>query len=371
VSEQINVLVVEDNTDMLETYQDTAEDLSVGDLHLELISKKSADEAKSALLSGNFDGAIVDLNLDSTTPGEASGNEILHEIMDKHRFPVLVVSGNLGNLEPKLTDKESDFFKFFSRDTENNEVFNHLIKVYRSGITRILGGRGQIEQRLGEIFWKHLASDFSAWTNEECDTEKTLLRYTVSHMSEYLDIPDGEVRFYHEAEFYIKPPIREHIAAGDIVETNDHKRYLVLSPACDVAVRNAEEGLTSINADRIIVAPLIKVERSMFLEHGLIKESTNSNSLKKTLEEIIKGQRDKLAFLPGYGDMYAAVADFQNPHSWSRDEFQAARRLATISGIFMKDIQSRFSAYYGRQGQPDLNKTELVKNCKTLLSPNG
>ncbi|MEL0584765.1 MAG: hypothetical protein AAES65_07805 [Candidatus Thiodiazotropha sp. (ex. Lucinoma kazani)] len=66
--EQINLLVVEDNQDMFDTYQDTAEELSSDEIHLSLISKKSAGEAKSALLSGNFDGAIVDLNLDPSTP---------------------------------------------------------------------------------------------------------------------------------------------------------------------------------------------------------------------------------------------------------------------------------------------------------------
>ncbi|MEL0584766.1 MAG: hypothetical protein AAES65_07810 [Candidatus Thiodiazotropha sp. (ex. Lucinoma kazani)] len=55
---------------------------------------------------------------------------------------------------------------------------------------------------------------------------------------------------------------------------------------------------------------LIPLDRNKFITRGLIKEDTNTKSIEKTLEEIIKDRRDKLAFLPAYGDMYAAAADF-------------------------------------------------------------
>lgn len=363
----IRLIVVEDNDDMFENYQDTANEKNTDMLRVEIFRQVSADEARRALMSKNFDGAIVDLNLDQTTPMEASGNDVLKEIVDQHRFPVFVVSGNLQNLDSDLREKSSEFLKFFDRETPNDEIFDGLIHIFNTGITKILGGRGQIEQSLGEIFWNHLASDFSIWSMNNGGKERTLLRYTVSHLAEYLDIPDGEDRFYHEAEFYIKPPIKEIVATGDILDLGGRK-YINLTPSCDVALRDNIDGIPMINAGRIILAPLIEVDRNSFIDSGLIKDQDNANNRKKVLEDIIKGKRERFSFLPGYGQICPSAVDFQNIQTYSFQEILSANRIATVSGVFLKDIQSRFSAYLGRQGQPDLDKAKLVSEYKALLS---
>lgn len=38
--------------------------------------------------------------------------------------------------------------------------------------------------------------------------------------------------------------------------------------------------------------------------------------------------------------------------------------IASINSVFHKDIQARFSHYYGRQGQPQLNKDEIINWMK-------
>lgn len=365
--ELMKILVVEDNDDMFESYEDSANDRSTENLRIELTRQKSALGAKEELLSKNFDGAIVDLNLDQSLPMEASGNSVLAEILDRHRFPVFVVSANLQNVDDSLKEKESEFLKFFDREEPNDNVFGRLIGVFNTGITKILGGRGEIEKSLGEIFWNHLASDFGIWSISDDSKERTLLRYTVNHLAEYLDIPDGEDKFYHEAEFYIKPPIKEYVATGDILEFNG-SRFINLSPSCDVAVRDVTEGKPRINADRIVLAPLIDVNRDSFISNGLIADDSNSDVRRKVLDEIIKGKRERFSFLPGYGNILPSAVDFQNIHAYPFEDLQDAKRLATVAGIFLKDIQSKFSAYYGRQGQPDLNKGELLRSYKGLLS---
>jgi len=367
MSKIVRILIVEDNDDQYEAYEDAADEISNDDLKVELERKESADNAKEALLSNDFDGAIIDLNLVSGNPQDASGNDVLSEIIECHRFPVYVVSGNLGNLDDGIRSKKSEFLDFYDREKPNNEIFEKLIKIYSTGITRILGGRGQIEERLGEIFWRHLACNFDVWTSKEEESERTLLRYTVSHLAEYLDVPDGEQRYYHEAEFYIKPTIREHIATGDIVE-RDGGRFIVLSPPCDVAVRSIDNNTPKINAARIILAPLIKIDREDFIKHGIINENTNSGSRKSILKKIISGQRDKYIFLPGYKELSAAAVDLQNLHSVSFEDFLQFKRMATVASPFLKDIQSKFSAYFGRQGQPDMDDEKLLEKYKGLLS---
>jgi len=366
MNQTIKFLVVEDDDGQWETYQDTATDLSTAELSIVLERQTNAGNALSTLLSNNYDGAIVDLNLSRAEPDSAAGNDVLKTITKNHRFPVLVVSGNLANLDPSI--QESGFLKTFTRDTPNDDIFQCLLKIYSTGITRILGGRGQIERLLGDIFWRHLANNFDAWNFGNSDSERTLLRYTVAHLAEYLDLPNGEDKFYHSPEFYIKPPIRQFIATGDIIE-KDQIRYIVLSPACDVAVRNVVDDKPVINAERVLLAPLIPVSRAKFLEKKIISEAHNSEARRKILDEIIKGQREKFVFLPPYEEIYASVVDLQNVYTWDLDQFFTAQRIATISGQFLKDIQSRFASYYGRQGQPDLNKAQLLSDLASKLSP--
>lgn len=370
MAEIVKILVVEDDEDQLQLYRDAAHDKSNLNQQINLVEFRSAEDVREELLSTNFDGAIVDLNLSPGDPSEASGNEVLNEITEKHRFPVLVVSGNLENLDPNIM--LSGFLKTYNRDEGNDAIFDYLLKIHATGITKILGGRGLIEQHLGEIFWRHLACDFDSWDAGGRDSERTLLRYAVGHLFEYLEPPPEEGNgYYHEAEFYIIPPIRKHIATGDIVQL-DGSEYIVLSPPCDVAVRGENNGEPVINAESIILAPLIMLNRQAFIQRKLLHEgdgNDNAGARKKLIADLVKGKREKYIFLPEGRGIGAAIADLQNLCSWSLETFLRAERLATVSGAFLKDIQSRFAAYYGRQGQPDLDKNELISKYMEKLRP--
>jgi len=367
----IHLLIVEDDTAQYETYVDTVRDQE-NSIYFELTRKNNSVDAIAALLSNEFDAAIVDLNLDANDSSEASGNKILEKIVGSHRFPIFVVSGNLGNINEEIRKKKSSFLRFYSRDKPNKEIFDEIQEIYRTGITRILGGRGLIEEKLAGIFWNHLANDLEVWLGNSTSSEKALLRYTINHLSEYLDIPSEKNEYYKDAEFYIKPPIREVIATGDIAELDD-SRYLVLSPACDIAVRKVDNSQKPvINAKRLTLARLIKVNHDDFIENKIMREDDNRRKKESALEKIIKGQQDKYFFLPEYRELAASIVDFQNLHTINFEEYRSKyKRIATIAGPFLKNIQSQFSSYYGRQGQPELNRKELLSKCKDVWSDSG
>lgn len=366
----INLLIVEDDDGQYETYSDTADEMSQSqdDVKFILTRKKDFISAKDGITSKDFDAAIVDLNLKASNATEASGNDVLNEIIGSLRFPVFVVSGNLNMLDEGIRAKKSSFLQFYSRETANEEIFEHIKKICSTGITRILGGRGMIETRLDSIFWNHLANDLDIWINKGISVEKALLRYAVSHLSEYLDMSTGESDYYEEAEFYIKPPIREHISTGDIIE-KEGTRYIVLSPPCDVAVRSiSQDEVPVINASRITIAKLIEVNRNKFVEAGILKPTVANKDAKNRLEKIIKAQEDKYIFIPEYFPLNASVIDLQNLYSIKFSEYGDFIRLATVASPFLKDIQSRFSSYYARQGQPDLDKESLLDKHKDSLN---
>lgn len=370
MKKEIQLLVVEDDDEQYETYMDTAEEMSKSSDGYQFVLTRKTDflSAKNIMTSKGFDAAIVDLNLKASNATEASGNDVLKEIIGSLRFPVFVVSGNLNMLDEGIRTKKSSFLQFYSRETENEDIFGHIKEICSTGITRILGGRGMIEKRLDSIFWNHLANDLDIWINKGISVEKALLRYAVSHLSEYLDMSTGESDYYEEAEFYIKPPIREHISTGDIIE-KEGTRYIVLSPPCDVAVRDiTQNGNPVINASRITIAKLIEVNRSRFEEAGILKPTANNSDAKSRLDKIIKGQEDKYIFLPEYLPLNASVIDLQNLYAINFSEYTDYTRLATVASPFLKDIQSRFASYYARQGQPDLNKKNLLMKHKDSLN---
>lgn len=372
--QELKLLIVEDDDDQFELYTDAIEDINNAAedrVEIKFTREKKSIDALQKISTEKFDGAIIDLNLEDEEDNEASGNIVIRTVLEQHRFPIYVVSGNLGNLDANIENNPSPFIHKYSRDdtVQYVDILNELKEIFKTGITKILGGRGLIEEHLKKIFWGHLANDYKniASTTEQ-SSEKTLLRYALSHLSEYLaEFSDGESRYFHPAEYYIKPPVQKYIATGDIISQNN-KYFINISPACDVAVRKVnEDGTLKINANKVILAPLIPVLRESFLEAEIIKADNTVRTLEKIIGEIVKGQRDKYALLPEYSDLEAKLIDFQNIETIEVNEYQKFKREATVAGIFLKDIQSRFSSYMARQGQPDLDKTALINKYKNLL----
>lgn len=372
--QELKLLIVEDDDDQFELYTDAIDDINDAAedrVEIKFTREKKSIDALQKISTEKFDGAIIDLNLEDEEANEASGNLVIRTVLEQHRFPIYVVSGNLGNLDADIENNPSPFIHKYSRDdaVQYVDILNELKEIFKTGITKILGGRGLIEEHLKKIFWDHLANDYKniASTSEQ-SSEKTLLRYALSHLSEYLaEFNDGESRYFHPAEYYIKPPIQKHIATGDIISQNN-KYFINISPACDVAVRKVnEDGTLKINANKVILAPLIPVLRESFLEEGIIKVTDNLKTVEKIIGEIVKGQRDKYALLPEYSDLEAKLIDFQNIETIEVNEYQGFNREATVASVFLKDIQSRFSSYMARQGQPDLDKSALISKYKNLL----
>lgn len=362
----IRILLVEDERSAIETYQDAANDVPSrhDGLKIDLVHISSAEGALEQLQNGSFDGAIVDLNLNSDNPQEAAGNEVIRAIYKKNRFPVKVITGNLANLDQDLVAEGNPFLTFSDRDgIENDVVFDQFITLYKTGITKILGRKGELETLLGEVFWEHFVKDIDDWGE---GSEKVLLRHTLNHLNEYID---RTLTKYDEREFYIKPPIKKHIATGDVVSKGEEK-YLVVSPACDVTPRNGDGGAIYINADRIILCPLLDISREVWIAKKLIEGDYNTEKRKAAITKIVQSQDPKFHFLPKHGDLHASISDFQNIITCTLEDFMNDYvRIATVSGDFMRDIQSRFTAYIGRQGQPDLDKKELIRSIAPRLTP--
>lgn len=364
------LLIIEDDMSQIEIYQDTVDEYNRKhtDLTIEAIVEKSLENGLQTLKNNIFDGATIDLKL-SPNDNEGKGNEIIKEIRNKHRFPIVVLSGYPDDLVDEFRT-ENSFFRIYPRSSKlYSEIIEDFIKIYNTGVTRILGIRGVINSFLDEIFWNRLSKSIDYWIEQNVpnnNTEKIISRYIITHLGEYLDLDDdGNFENYHVSEIYITPPIRTFLFTGDIVTSTQTKEdYIVLSPACDMA----HEG----KSDCIVLAKIMDLNMDKIKEYkGYLNSS--KDKVKKWGEDGIKALVKnsgslRYHFLPPCNSFKGGFIDFQQIFSEKNDSVVNIKykKVSSISSKFVKDIIARFSNYYARQGQPDINFDEMVEYIRNI-----
>lgn len=355
---ELKLLIVEDTEDLILSYERDIKSYNLAsDVKISALIVKEKDQAISILKDKvqYFDAAIVDLKLDKNgLPDEDySGNEVLREIKGNLRFPVFIITGTPNQLAEDIR-KENSFFKLKPRGEEDNYL-EQLVQIYDTGITQILGKKGEVEKYLNDIFWNHLSTSIDVWINDKSRTskekEKALLRYTLLHMQEYID---EDIEKYHPNEFYITPPVKAELFTGDIVEYRN-QRCLVLTPACDFSQKNADNVL------------FINIKDWDSLDSEFSKRPL-SNSKQTKLKELITNKKPRYHFIPKVDPIDAGFIDFQQKTAIDfnivkeRITKGIVKRVATISNPFLKDIISRYSNYLSRQGSPDFNTDEILNS---------
>lgn len=363
---EIRLFVLEDNKKQAKLYQDTIEEFSKSkNIKITTEFSNNLDDALEKLKKDVFDAAIIDLKLGGTDT-EGKGNKVIKEIRQNLRFPVFVMTGFIGELDTDLRE-ENVFYKTY-RNTDKSifELLEEILGLYNTGITNILGKKGRIESALQDVFWKHIACNMDYWKSEiknPEESERILLRHTLSYLSGYLEIDDkGVFLRFNPAEVYIIPPIIKNTFTGDILKNKaDGKLYAVLTPACDFCQDKAKDVVLAFIEDKDMEC--LAQQKRIFNQN----DGTVSEEQKKDAEETIKkllgnNHSYKYHFLPPTVQFRGGFINFQKISSIKISEIPTSYdRIASITEKFMKDIIARFSHYYARQGQPDLNIDELLK----------
>ncbi|WP_159727109.1 hypothetical protein [Sphingobacterium sp. 18053] len=357
----MRLLIVEDDLTQIQLYKDLIE--SFNRKNAEKITPIIFDnlaDGKNGLSDSDYDAAIIDLKLSANAMDlELEGIQLVDEIIDKLRFPLYIVSGSIGQI-----DRDENFlFKKRARDGDFSKVLSELMGIYNTGITNILGRKGKIDDYLNSIFWKHLSTAMDIWINDETRTsdqkQKTLERYILLHIQEYLDLTtESNFENYHPAEIYITPPVKDKVFTGDLVKENStNKRFLVLTPSCDLAQSKAKD---------ILLAEIESESEGLLAEKiGIIKKNKADKdvlvSVEKELKSLIgNNYSNKYHFLPKYNSIQSGLINFQKLKTCRVRDFEKDfERIASINSNFTKDIVARFSYYYSRQGSPDFDRNEI------------
>ena len=383
----MTLILIEDNVEETQSCQNAVKDFN--DDHkdkkwcIRLETYTNIENASKALENSYFDGAIIDMKL---ADSGNEGNQAL-DVIRKHlkRIPVAIYTGTPDVAD--VTDIPS-IGLFKKADITYGQLIYKFWDIYKTGLTKIMGGKGQIEQSLSQIFIKYLlpkispeptVSEKSNWVSyaeEDPDnTEKALLRYTLNHLIH--ELYKSSENCYPE-EMYIHLPNLEqdqvNVDTGCILQNKDNNKfYIVLSPACDLAEREGGE----CNTDRALLVEIQMLEDILcddyFISncHGGKKLKKRQRSNLESQGEYLSKQQDKdlIKYQRNTKNLYycwlpktscfnnGAVINFRRVSTYSQEELDNSFNspVIQVASPFLKDIISRFSSYYARQGQPDIN----------------
>ena len=397
MTQTLNILVVEDNEDTIAIYERAirTHNRANPDYLFEMETTDTKVDAidKLTRIDKIFDGAIIDLDLNDTKGYDSSsGREVIRVIKEKLRFPVFVISGTIGDLSEDEKE-ENDLYRVVDRNDGSFSFIDEFIKIHATGITDILNRTGKIEEYMNKIYWEHLSTSLRPWmdlqpkegvgvTNFNQEKKQSLIRYVMFHLQEYLDISShsnrDDLSDYFPAEFFITGPIKNKMFTGDIFIYRDC-RYVALTPACD---------FSNSNVDRVLC---VKINEFHEIDDRFKPEGM-SNGGKKELEKYLTNNKTRFHFIPSLyfnNSLYnPGIIDFQNQISFTYKELtedvfeeldeeevsrtseeknmrviksKKAKRIATISQPFLKDLIERYSRYFARQGAPNISR-ELLKD---------
>ena len=331
----LQLLLVEDEDAFVRQYQDVLQDyVDQHGRNIEMRVCKTLADAKSSL-DASIDAAVVDLDLGKDT---TEGGEVIDELKDHFRVPVAVLTGT-----PDDADDKPPVIGVFTKGEHGfDDVLHCLWEPYSIGLTRIMGGRGLLEERLNAVFLGNLLPTLDAWTRygrEDAErTERALLRYALGHLVAGLD---GDETPSYPEEVYLAPPLDNALTTGSLVRQREHETcHVVVTPACDLVLRDGRPNVASI-----ILAEIVP-EETVYTALG-----ANARRQKK-----LRRNNDKYCYhwLPRSQVTNGGYVDFRQLQTVALAKIghEFEHLDARIAPSFVKDIVSRFSAYYARQGQP-------------------
>ena len=373
----LKILFVEDDKEQQDTFKDDVEVFQKQSNNVS-VSFEIAENVREAVTKidesyhgtdESYHGAIIDLQLSGNEEG---GNEIVQILYEEFtKIPIIFVTSFADSV-----NRHPSVINIRRREDGSYHTDLLLFQQLRDiGLTHIIGGGGLIETQLRGVFLENLLPQIDTWirygeTYKETDpkrTEKALLRYTLNHLFQRLEA-DNEL--FLPIEFYLYPPLPDKITTGSVVKEND-KWFVVLSPACDLVARGGGQF-----TERILFVEVEKETDIVDKALNRLRRITDEEEKEKVKEDILQRlSHNNHAFyyhwLPpvkfnipegGHLDFEGGFLNFRKLEALPLKKFRARFKdpLIQISPSFVKDIVSRFSSYYARQGQPDIDSEDFV-----------
>lgn len=357
---EIRLLLVEDTGTDIEACLSTVKVYNKKYEHkINCLVAKTKDEALK-VLDSSFDGAIVDLKLEEGSDS-TEGNDVVADIHSKWRIPLIILSGTPGSAQA-----ECCYLGCFKKgEIEYGDIFDKFYEVYKTGLTKIMGGRGIIEYAMQEIFWGHLLPHLDTWkkySSEGKETERSILRLVLNHLLELLGSDENPA---YPEEVYISPPIQKGFKTGSIVKQKaGNGLFIVMNPACDLVLRAAGQ----MKTDRLL---LVEIDDEAKGYKHILEKLADDDEKKQLLNRFFSNNFSQFYhWLPATSFFPGGFINFRKLSTMSLKQCQRDYDPphTQVSSHFIKDILSRFSSYYSRQGQPDIDYESTIDRIVEVSS---
>lgn len=377
----INFLLIDDEQQQEDIFKEAIDEINADDPSNKLTYKvvKTPEEAMIELYKNYFQAIIIDLKLTnddnkSTDDEQISGNILLNQIIQKEIIPIVVRTG----FPSKVSDKiNQSIVKVIPKEEPLYNVIKELKEKYSDSVFKIFGSRGEINNNIKELFWDVMPNYFASGDNDisplpRDKQETVIIRYISSWFSnkymfdeKYIDVEPIEMYMFPNP---IKQVCTCDIYKKDISEDN-YEYFIVLTPSCDLANKKVDE---------VILCKIKKYDEIRSFVEQLNKYNNESDKgsskAKKAKESLSKWFRNshtdsmRYHFLPKVNKFTGGFVDFRSIISleYNKDSGEIINeeysKVGVITESFKRDIVSRFSSYYHRQGQPEFNCDSILNN---------
>ena len=377
----INFLLIDDEQQQEDIFKEAIDEINTDDPSNKLTYKvvKTPEEAMIELYKNYFQAIIIDLKLTnddnkSTDDEQISGNILLNQIIQKEIIPIVVRTG----FPSKVSDKiNQSIVKVIPKEEPLYNVIKELKEKYSDSVFKIFGSRGEINNNIKELFWDVMPNYFASGDNDisplpRDKQETVIIRYISSWFpnkymfdEKYIDVEPIEMYMFPNP---IKQVCTCDIYKKDISEDN-YEYFIVLTPSCDLANKKVDE---------VILCKIKKYDEIRSFVEQLNKYNNESDKgsskAKKAKESLSKWFRNSHAdsmryhFLPKVNKFTGGFVDFRSIISleYNKDSGEIINeeysKVGVITESFKRDIVSRFSSYYHRQGQPEFNCDSILNN---------
>lgn len=371
----ISLLLIDDDKEQEELLQSEISELNNtykdDDISFILDVALNPEEAIIKLYRNNYSIVIIDLNLsnDDMTKDDddISGNIILNQIMDREVMPIIVRSATPHKLS--IINNHNDFITICSKDESFYKVIKTFLDKYDHFLFEIYGTKGDINTNFKNLIWNIIPnfflknkSDITHLDNSK--KRKVIIRYISNWLTNKYMYDDGYEDF-EPIEMYLFPNPIDQICTCDIFMDSSNSYYLVMNPTCDLVNKKVED----------IIMCEIKSYDNVQNFSELLKSYNRENKDKEKKEKLEKlflwftnssSASLRYHFLPPVNNFKGGFVDFRsmiflkyNKNTGTLED-NTYEKIGVITDHFKKDIVSRFSSYYHRQGQPKFNSDIIL-----------
>jgi len=389
------LLVVDDDIDICAQIKEFLEGEKGNDgedIEVEIIS--DFNKALETLEKQRFDLVILDLRVGSPSDNqleEEAGAKILQDIKQRIFIPVIFHTG-LAHLAEHLRSNLVDVITKEDLD-QLLDAIKKMFKTKLPYINKALTRHVEEVQRryMWDFVEKHL-SDFSKSDNEGelayLLARRLALSLSVNNIRELKTELGGLVgkvlteennqneslSHAHPVAYYICPVISKNHRTGDIYKYEGKSFYVLLTPSCDLIVRNNNR----CKADEVLLAKCAPLtQQQEYIDWN--KSSDNQKKIQdlKSLMTNGKGsgrQDDRFHFLPGVQllNIPDLVIDLQGLHNTSYVDFTESKnweRIASLDRPYAEALSAKLTRYFGRIGTPDLNTDAIFERLRSNMTP--